>query len=180
MNRFTKLISRIIVASLLLAVSGTVLAQDNMVDGEDSMTRERHHQRGKQSMPGVTNMMRAIRHLELSDDQKASFKEIMRGLRVEERLLAKEMKAGHEQLKELIKAESFDQQAVAAVAENEGALAAERLILASRAMSDVYGQLTDEQRAELEIMATERAAKRNKPRREKREEKQEQQSAAEG
>ena len=70
------------------------------------------------------------------------------------------MKAGHEQLKELIKAESFDESAVAALAETEGTLAAERLIVASRAMSDVYGQLTVEQRAELEIMASERAERR--------------------
>ena len=46
------------------------------------------------------------------------------------------------------------------LAENEGALAAERLIIASRAMSAVYAQLTDEQRAELETIAAERAAKR--------------------
>ena len=46
----------------------------------------------------------------------------------------------------------------------KGALAAERLIIASRAMSAVYGQLTDEQRAELEIMAAERAAKRTEKR----------------
>jgi hypothetical protein len=47
-----------------------------------------------------------------------------------------------------------------ALAEQEGALAAERLIIASRAMSAVYGQLTDEQRVELETMATERAERR--------------------
>lgn len=115
-------------------------------------------------MPGVTNMMRAIRHLDLSDEQKTSFREILRGLRAEERLLTKEMKAGREQLKELIKAEIFDEQAVAEVAEKEGALAAERLIMASRAMSQVYGQLTDEQRTELEIMAAERATRRDKKR----------------
>ena len=67
---------------------------------------------------------------------------------------------GHEKLKGLIKAENYDEQAVAEVAEQEGALAAERLILASRAMSEVYAQLTNEQRLELESMAAERTAKR--------------------
>ncbi len=38
------------------------------------------------------------------------------------------MRAGHEQLKELIKADSFDEAAVTALAEKEGALTAERLI----------------------------------------------------
>jgi len=113
-------------------------------------------------------MMRAIRHLDLSDDQKASFKEIMHTLKAEQRVLAKEMKAGHEQLKGLIKSESYDEQAVVAVAEKEGALAAERLILASRAMSQVYSQLTDEQRLQLEAMAAERKARRSEKRGEKR------------
>jgi len=111
-------------------------------------------------MPGVERMMRGIMHLDLSDEQRASIKGIMHGLKAEERPLLKEMKSGHEQLKELIKAESFDEQAVATLAEKEGALAAERLIIASRAMSEVYAQLTDEQRTELETMAAERASRR--------------------
>lgn len=160
MNRFQKIISRTIAASLLLAMSGTVLAQDVMVDGEDSMKRERHHQRGKQSMPGVTNMMRAIRHLDLSEDQKAGIKLTMQALRQEQRVLMKEMKVGKKQLKELIKADVYDEEAVAALAEKEGSLVAERLIITSRAMSQVYAQLTDEQRLELEAMAAERAARR--------------------
>ena len=168
MKNFTRLLSLTITATLLMAMSGTLLAQDSMADDTGSVKKERHHQRGSQPMPGVTNMMRAIRHLDLSDDQKASFKEIMHTLKAEQRVLAKEMKAGHEQLKELIKSESYDEQAVVAVAEKEGALAAERLILASRAMSQVYSQLTDEQRLQLEAMAAERKARRSEKRGEKR------------
>ncbi len=173
MKNFTRLLSLTITATLLMAMSGTLLAQDSMANDKSSVKKERHHQRGSQPMPGVTNMMRAIRHLDLSDDQKASFKEIMHALKAEQRVLAKEMKAGHEQLKELIKSESYDEQAVVAVAEKEGALAAERLILASRAMSQVYSQLTDEQRLKLEAMAVERKARRSEKRGEKRREVQE-------
>ena len=144
--------------TLLLASMSTAIAQDPVADPVNYAQKNRHHQRGSQSMPAVERMMRGIRHLDLSDEQKANIKGIMKGLKAEVRPLAKEIKSGHEQLKELIKAESFDEQAVAALAENEGALAAERLIIASRAMSAVYTQLTDEQRAELESMAAERAA----------------------
>jgi protein CpxP len=160
MKMLKNMITGSILTTLLLTLMGTALAQGQVADTADSAKKGRNHQRGNQSMPAVEQMMRGIRHLDLSDEQKASIKGIMKGLKAEERPLAKETKAGHEQLKELIKAESFDELAVTALAEQEGALAAERLIIASRAMSAVYGQLTDEQRMELESMATKRAERR--------------------
>ena len=160
MKNLKTMMTGTILTTLLLAFTGMALAQDPAADPENYANKSRHHQRGNQPMPAVERMMRGIRHLDLSDEQKASIKGIMKDLKAEERPLAKEMKSGQAQLKELIKAESFDEQAVAALAETEGALAAERLIIASRAMSAVYAQLTDEQRAELESMAAERAAKR--------------------
>ena len=84
----------------------------------------------------------------------------MHDLKTEERELAKEMKLGHEQLKELIKADSFDEEAVSRLADQEGALTAQRLMISSRALSEVYAQLTGEQRNELEIMAAKRAERR--------------------
>ena len=151
------MISRTILVTLLICFMGTALAQDPVTEH----TRKGHkQQRGNQAMPAVAGMMRAIRHLDLSEDQKAGIKAIMQDLKAEERQLKKEMKFGHEQLKELIKADVFDEEAVAALANQEGVLAAERLIITSRALSEVYAQLTDEQRAELEAMATERAARR--------------------
>lgn len=160
MKMLKNMMTGLILTTLLLAVTSTALAQDSVADSPTAAQKSRHHHRGNQSMPAVERMMRGIRHLDLSDEQKAGIKGIMQGLRAQERPLVKEMKSGHEQLKELIKAENFDEQAVASLAEKEGALAAERLIIASRAMSAVYAQLTDEQRAELETMAAERAAKR--------------------
>ena len=160
MKMLKNMMTGTILTTLLLAFMGTALAQDPVADPANYAKKSRHHQRGNQPMPGVERMMRGIRHLELSDEQKASIKGIMQDLKAEERPLIREMKSDHEQLKELIKAESFDEQAVASLAEKEGGLAAERLIIASRAMSAVYAQLTDEQRAELETMAAERAAKR--------------------
>jgi Spy/CpxP family protein refolding chaperone len=75
-----------------------------------------------------------------------------------------EMKAGHMQLKELVKAESLDEQAVAAVAETEGLLAAERLKIAARAASEIFALLTDEQREQLEAMAAERGQRHTEKR----------------
>jgi len=147
-----------------LTVTGAALAQDSMANPAGAKNghhqQGRHQQRGDQPMPVVEHMMRAVRHLDLSDEQQESVKAIMHGLKTQERQLMKEMKAGHEQLKELIKADSYDETAVAALAEKEGSLAAERLMSASRAMSEIYGLLSDEQRVELEVMASERQARR--------------------
>jgi protein CpxP len=155
-----KAITRMIItllSSMLLTLTGTALAQDTT---HEHGGKGRHHERENQSLPVVDMTMRAVRHLDLSDEQRASIRAIMQDLKAKERPLMKEVKGGHEQLKDLIKAESYDESAVAAVAEKHGVLAAERLIIGSRAMSEVYGQLTDEQRAELETMAAERAERR--------------------
>jgi len=157
MKILTKKTTLTVLTTLLLATTGTALAGNPL----DSHSRKGpHNQRGDHMMPVVGSMMRAVRHLDLSDEQEESIRAIMKDLKKQMRPLTAEAKDGHEQLKDLIKADVYDESAVAALAENEGALATERLIVTSRAMSEVYGQLTDEQRAELETMASERAARR--------------------
>ena len=147
----------------LMTLSGTALAgpgPDHFRDGPP------HHGRGMQGMPVVDKVMRAVMHLDLSDEQEDSIRDIMKSLKTDDRELMKDMRSGHEQLKDLIKADIYDEAAVADIAAKEGTLTTERLILASRAMSQVYAQLTDVQRAELQTMAEERAAKRAEKRKE--------------
>lgn len=147
----------------LLALSGAALAgpgPDHFRDGPP------HHGRGMPGMPVVDTVMRAVMHLDLSDEQEDSIRGIMKSLKADDRALMKDMRSNREQLKDLIKADAFDESAVAEIAGAEGALTTERLILASRAMSQVYAQLTDEQRAELQAMAEERAARRAEKRKE--------------
>lgn len=139
--------------ALLLMLSGMALAQDDFYGDRE---RGQNHRRGMPAMPVVSQVMRAVRHLDLSDEQRSAVKEIMQGLRQETRPIMGEMKANHELLRDLIKAETYDEAAVAELAEAEGKLAAERLVITSRALSEVFAQLTEEQRAELEIMAAER------------------------
>jgi len=147
----------------LMTAAGVALAgpgPDHFRDGPP------HHGRGMPGMPVVDMVMRAVMRLDLSDEQVDSITAIMKSLKADDRELMKDMRANHEQLKELIKADTFDETAVAEIAGNEGTLTTERLILASRAMSQVFAQLTDEQRAELEAMAEQRAARRAEKRRE--------------
>ena len=149
---------------ILLAGSGIVLAQDGY--GGHGHKGQRG-QRGGQFMPLTDHFMRAIKQLDLSEDQKESIHTTMQAMKAEIGPVMGEMKAGHMQLKELIKADEFDEQAVSELAANEGDLAAERILITSRALSDVYAQLTDEQRTELEEMRAEhmeRRAERRKQR----------------
>lgn len=143
--------------SILLAGSGVVLAGDGY--GGHGHKGQRG-QRGEPFMPLTNGIMRAIKHLDLSEDQKESIHATMQAMKAEIRPVMDEMKAGHLQLKELIKADGFDEKAVADLAAKEGDLAAERILITSRALSDVYAQLTDEQRIELEEMRAERMARR--------------------
>jgi len=159
-------ISRLTIAFFsiaLMTLAGVALAgpgPDHFRDGPS------HHGRGMPGMPVVDRVMRAVMHLDLSDEQVDNITAIMKSLKADDRELMKDMRANHEQLRELIKADTFDETAAADIAGKEGALTSERLVLASRAMSQVYAQLTDEQRAELEAMAEERAARRAEKRRE--------------
>lgn len=155
MNKATARLTTAFFSIVLLTLTGAALAQEpgHYRDGP-------HHGRDMLPMPGVDKMMRAVRHLDLSDAQRDTIRDIMHSLKTEDRQMMREMRTGREQLRDLIKADTFDESAVADIAGKEGALTTERLMLASRAMSKVYAQLTDEQREELAAMAAEREARR--------------------
>ena len=157
MNKLTRTITFAFLAAMLLSFTAAAMAHDSL---DKPPRKGQHHNKAHQQMPVVEQMMRAVKHLDLSDEQKASFRIVMRDLKAQDRAQNQEMRAMHAQLKELIKADTFDETAVSALAQKEGDLAAERLLSASRAMSSVYGQLTDEQRAQLASMAEERQATR--------------------
>jgi len=163
MNKAISRLTITIFSIALMTLAGAALAgpgPDHFRDGP------LHHGRGMPGMPMVDMVMRAVMHLDLSDEQEDSIRDIMKSLKTDDRELMKDMRSNHEQLRELIKADAFDENAVEEIAGKEGTLTTERLILASRAMSQVYAQLTDEQRAELQAMAEERAARRAEKRRE--------------
>jgi Spy/CpxP family protein refolding chaperone len=157
-------ISITIITTLLLTASGMALAQDFY--GEPGNKGQRS-QRGMQGAPMVDQLMRGIRRLDLEDEQRESIRAIMQGLKADTSPVMQKTKAVHLQLKELIKADVYDADAVAALAVQEGDFAAERMMITSRSLSQVYGQLTQEQRAELETMAAEHQERRTE-RREKR------------
>lgn len=151
-----------IITTLAMTVAGASLAQED-VDGPEKKKQRQHRQhsqRGMQAMPAVEAVMRAIRHLDLDVEQKEDIKGIMGGLKADIRPVMMATRENHEQLQDLVKAAEFNEQAVAELADKEGDLAAERLMLTSRALSKVYNVLTVDQRTELEAMAAHRKDRR--------------------
>ena len=112
----------------------------------------------------MDHFTRALRRLDLSDEQKESIHATMQTMKTEIAPIMSETKAGHLQLKELIKADQYDEDAVADLAAKEGDLAAERMLIASKAISVMLDQLTDEQRIQLDEMAAARKERHGKKR----------------
>ena len=156
----TTLLKTILAVTFLMS-AGTSFAQDA---GYGPGKPGQRGQRGMQSMPAVENMMRAIHRLDISDEQQADIRAVMQAMKTELSPIMEETKASHLQLKELIKADVYNEGAVAGLAAKEAVRFAERIVITSRALSEVYGYLTDEQRAELEEMAALRMERRSEKR----------------
>ena len=118
-------------------------------------------------MPDAGRVFHAIKRLDLDEAQETSLREIMDTMREDLRPVMEATREGHMQLKELINADTYDETVVASIADRQGDLAAERLMITSRAMSDALQLLTEEQRAELEAMAEERRERRSERRKRK-------------
>jgi len=141
-----------VIGALLLTATAATLAQESY--GERGKKEHRQH-RGMQAMPMIDKLSRALRSLDLDDGQKESIKAVMQNMKAEIRPVMQLTQDGHQELMRLIKADSYDEQAVAALAEEEGNLATERMLIGSRALSEVFSYLTEDQRDQLEAMATE-------------------------
>ena len=161
MNKVSNMMIRITATTLLLTIAATALADDTY--GESGRKGPRH-QRGMQAMPVVEQLTHALKRLDLGDNQKEDIRGIMREMKTDVRPLMQETRAGHQQLKELIKAEHYDQDAITVLAKKEGDLAAERMMIASRALAEIFSHLTDEQRDELDAMAAQRQERRSERR----------------
>jgi protein CpxP len=138
-----------------LISAGTAFAQDTDYETRKSSSEHRG-QRSMQSMPMVEKLTRALHRLDLSEEQRTSIKAVMQEMKADIRPIMGDMKAGQLQLKTLINSDVYDEDAVAELARIEGDLAAERIVISSRALADVLGYLSDEQRAELDQMAEKR------------------------
>ena len=139
----------------LLAISGMAVAQDG---GQGPGNKGQRSHRGMQAPPRtmMEGVMRAIKRLDLSEEQKEGIWTTVHDLKGELHPVMMEMRNGQRELRELVTSGSFDEKAVAALAEKTGDLTAQRILLTTGAVANVLGQLTEEQRAQLDAMAAER------------------------
>ena len=157
MNRHINKLIITIISTLMLSIGGTAVAQSPDGDLNDRGDRE---QRGPHGNPFLEKAMRGIKSLDLSAEQRVNIRSILQTLKADSVSLMEERRATHMQLRTLITAETYDAHAVALLANTAGQLAAERVILSSQALAEVYSQLTAEQQTELDAKAADRMTKR--------------------
>jgi protein CpxP len=159
-KHMNKLIITLFSAALLIA-AGNVFAEDSFGGPGHKGKRQ---QRGMQGMPVVGQLMRGLRRLDLSEEQRESVHTIMQDMQAEVRPIMGKMRTNHMQLKELIAAEAYDEAAVTDLAQKEGELVAQRIMIGSKAAAEVLSQLTTEQRDELAAMGEQRREQRRERR----------------
>ena len=142
-----------IVTALLLTAGSFAFSQDSYAQQGRKGPPQKQ---GMQKMPMIDGMLRAFRHLDLSEEQKESVKATVKGLREDIKPLMLEARELHKQMGELVRAAEYDAGAVAALADQEGDLLAERIKLTAAAMSQARSYLSDEQREQLANMAEKR------------------------
>ena len=145
------------ISALVLLGSGLSYAQDN---GPERWKANHHKQHGMRSMPIAKRVFHSFKQLDLNETQKADLKEIFAAMRADLQPVMKEMRAGQKQMRELIKSGNMDDEVIGAIAQKEGKLTTDRIMITSRAMSEAFKLLTSEQRAELQAMASERGERR--------------------
>jgi Spy/CpxP family protein refolding chaperone len=145
-----------------LMIAGTTFA------GDRNARMERGHERGGPDLglQVIEHLGKAIRRLDLTEDQKTSIRAEFMGFKETIRPLAKELHKGRMQLRDVISEGEYDADAAAEIAEQQGQITTDITLAVSDAVASVLAQLSDEQRAELEAMGEERRA-RKEQRREK-------------
>lgn len=142
--------------SALLIAAGSAMASDHGDRGKGG----KHQRGGPEGSMFMEQFTRELRQLDLSDEQKASVKVIMKDLRTQSKSIGDELRANQMALKDVIQADTWDESAAAQLAATEGDLTAQRTLLTSKALAGIYAQLNTEQRAELAAKAEKRMERR--------------------
>ncbi len=111
-------------------------------------------------LPAIQHLTRAFRHLDLDEGQKEAIHEELKAMREAVRPLVKQVMESRRELHGLITALDFDEEAVAALASEQGDLTAEITLIVAGAASTALAQLTDEQRSELQALRDKHKARR--------------------
>ncbi len=141
--------TRIALATLLTAaLSATAFAAPPGRDGFGQGPRAGH----KPPSP-VGMLARAIdRHIDVTDEQRAEIEAILDAHRAEARPLATQERATRRELADLVRSGAWDEATLTTLAERQGELTTQRIVLGAHGAADLLAVLNDEQRAELEAL----------------------------
>jgi protein CpxP len=98
------------------------------------------------------NVERMADRLDLTDDQRAKVEAIVDESRQQMSDLRDKMQANREQLRQLTQQSPFNETAVRNVADTQGDLKADMIVLRTQQHAEINAVLTDEQRAQWEEM----------------------------
>lgn len=143
------LASVLIVSSLGLVT--TVSAKPHG-DGPDCERGGHHMGAGYKHGDKGFNVDRMAKKLDLSDDQRTQIEAIIAASKQQKSDQRDKMQANREQIKELTQRSPLDEAAVRTVADAQGDLKADMIMLQAQQRAKIHAVLTDEQRAELEDM----------------------------
>lgn len=167
--------NRIMVAALFagLVMAGSVFA------GDRGGRMDRHPPRGPQE-PGlqlIQHLGKAVRRLDLSEEQRVAIRDEFSVFKENVKPLMQELHGGRKALHEVITSDTYDAEAAAEIAAQQGQLTAEIATLASDVAAAVLSRLDETQRAELQAMGEERRMRRETHREDFRARKQERKEA---
>lgn len=151
-------------ATRIIAISITLLALSAGTYAADHDERRGPPMRDRAGIDGVEavrHLSRALRRLDLDEEQVAAVRAEMSTMRETLKPLVTEFHQNRKAMHELVLDGDYDEQQAAEIAEQQGALTAEITLLTSTTVSRMLEQLTDEQRAELDAMRQDRMAHRS-------------------
>lgn len=147
--------SKALLASVLIVSSLGLVATVSAKQYGDGPNCERSgHRMGEGHKHGGKgfNLDRMARKLDLGDDQRTQIEAIMEASKQQMSDQRDKMQANREQLRALMMQSPLDETAVRKVADAQGDLKADMIMLRAQQRAKINAILTDEQRAELEDM----------------------------
>lgn len=115
---------------------------------------------GDAAMAAERQLAGTIRRLDLDADQEAAIRALFEENREDLEANRQASRAVREDVQALLEADRLDEDALADLARREGELAEERILLSGTLASQVLAELTDDQRAELQAIRSEREERR--------------------
>ncbi len=119
-----------------------------------------HGPRGGGEAGFARHLAHTVQRLDLSDAQTEAVKAIFEANKEDLKANFEAGRTLREELQALLDADSLDEAALADIAEREGDLAEERILLTGSVAAQVMAELTDEQKVELQALRAERQDRR--------------------